>query len=351
MPKQDKPKAGAPQQPLRMEDLDLKKVEDSVSDKKETVFVTGSNGRLGREVIKMLLKKGDVVRALVKKREYVVDLPAGVIPFIGDLTDSKVCEQACSGADTVMHFAAIVSEYKATTDELMRVNVDGTRNLLDAIEKVGGVKHFIYPSSVDVYGRRRKEVLTEESELKPTDKYGYSKMLAEYVIERYKNSIPYTVFRMANIYGPGFEVAFFKIFKAIKEQKAYVIGNGQNSMPLLHVYDALRAFILAKNNPVSRGKVYNLCDGNNYTQEQLMATAAELLHVPKPSFHVTELIVKVLAKQRGLDSDELRFLTSDRKIDISKIRRELEFAPMVSIDAGGRDLVEKFMDKLQKNKM
>ncbi len=329
------------------EGIDMKAITDDIKDTRETVLVSGSNGRLGKEVIRMLLKKGDVVRALVKKREYIVDLPAGVIPYIGDLNDENVLDQACDGVRTVMHFAAIVSEYRATTEELLRVNVDGTRNLLEASEKAK-VDHFIYPSTVDVYGKRRKEILTEESELRPTDKYGHSKMLAEYVLEHYKASVPYTIFRMANLYGPGFEGPFFKILRAIKEQKAYLIGSGQNSMPLLHVYDAMRAFILAKNNSASKGKTYNLTDGINYTQEQLFAKAAELLHVPAPSQHISEIIVKVMAKKRGLDSDELRFLTSDRRVDISKVKNELGFSAMVTLDEGGGELVDKFLGRMQK---
>ncbi len=315
------------------------------SKKPEISVVTGASGRLGKELIKILIKRGDVVRALVKRREMIIELPSGVVPYVGDISDTNVLNDMIAGADNVFHFAAIVNAYKTSTEEIMRVNVDGTRNVLDSCEK-HGVKHFLFPSTVDVYGSKRKgELLDENAKLMPNDKYGYSKALAEKVIERYRQTVPYTIFRMATIYGPNFEGSFFKVFRAIVEQKAYIIGSGKNHLALIHLYDALQAFVLAKMNPVSLGKIYNLSDGEPYTQEHLLNLAADMLGVPRPTRHINELIVKFIARERGLDTDELRFLTSDRIIDISKIKAEIGFKPSVSMQRGGMELVEAFKRK------
>ncbi|MGC8623430.1 MAG: NAD-dependent epimerase/dehydratase family protein [Candidatus Micrarchaeia archaeon] len=307
-----------------------------------TILVTGSNGKLGKELIKSLIKKGDTVRALIKRKEMVVELPAGIIPFIGDLTDIHALKKAVEGTDTVFHLAAIVSEYKATTEEIIRVNVDGTRNIMDAAEESGG-PHVIFASTVDVYGHKRKDLLTEESAIDPKDRYAYSKVLAEQVINRYKPVVPFTIFRMANIYGPGFEAPFFKVFRLIKEGKARIIGKGDNKLNLVHIYDVLQAMLLAKENKVSRGKVYNLTDGQAHTQEFLFDFIADKLKVPRPSKHVSELLVRFLAKQYGIDSDELRFLMSSRLIDISKIRNELGYSPLIDIEKGGSSMIEDFL--------
>jgi dTDP-glucose 4,6-dehydratase len=289
----------------------------------------------------MLIKRGDTIRALVKRREMIIELPSGVIPYIGDINDTKVLNDAIAGADNVFHLAAIVSAYDNPTEEVIRVNVDGTRNVLDACEK-HGIKHFIFTSSHEVYGSKRKEVLDENSRLMPNDKYGYSKMLAERVIERYKQTVPFTIFRMATLYGPSFEGSFFKIFRILKEQKAYIIGSGKNHLALLHVYDALQAFVLAKGSPSSMGKIYNLSDGEAYTQEHLLGLAADMLGVPRPTRHMNELIVKLIAKERGFDSNEFRFLTSNRILDISKVKSEIGFNPSVSMQRGGMELIEEF---------
>jgi dihydroflavonol-4-reductase len=94
-------------------------------------------------------------------------MPSGVVPYVGDITNKKLLADAFKGVDVVYHLAAIVSEYKANTKELMRVNVQGTTNVLDAC-RANGVGHLVFASTVDVYGSNRKELLTEESKLKPT---------------------------------------------------------------------------------------------------------------------------------------------------------------------------------------
>lgn len=310
---------------------------------KKVVFVTGGAGRFGRQLVSQLVAAGYNVRVLVESSEKVINyLPTGVVPFIGKLDDKKVLSSACKGADVVVHLAAITSEYKYTTSEVMKTNVEGTANLLDACRQAG-VEHFIYTSTVDVYGRRRVERLVEDVELKPTDKYGYSKMLAEHEIIKYQDRLYFTIFRLATLYGPGFETAYYKVFKAVKEQKAYIIGSGDNHLSMLHVKDAIAGIMLAIENPESRGRIYNISDGISYTQSYLLELSAELLGVPKPTKHINPFIVNLLAKSRGLDSDELRFLTSNRRIVIDRIREELKYKPTINIKKGGSDLVKSFM--------
>lgn len=315
--------------------------------KPEISVVTGANGRLGKELVKLLLKRGDSVRALVQRKDFIVELPTGVVPYQGDINDPKALDDICKDADNVYHLAAIVSEYKATTEEIMRVNAEGTRSLMEACE-ANEVGQIIFTSSVDVYGTNRRDVLTEESKLMPKDRYGLSKMIAEQVIMRYKATVPYTIFRMANLYGPGYEDSFFKIFKVIKDGKAHIIGDGQNKLNIVHLYDVLQAMTLAKMKDAGKGNIYNLTDGNTYTQQYLYNLAADLMKVPRPTSKISKLVIKLVAKRRGVDSDELRFLTSSRVIDISKVIRELGYKPMINVEVGGAEMVRDFMEKEKK---
>lgn len=310
---------------------------------KEVSLVTGANGRFGRVLIKELIGKGHTVRALVLDKSMTVELPTGVIPYVGDITDRNVVNSACKGADNVFHLAAIVSQHHQYAHEIVRVNAEGTHTILDGCEK-NGVSHFLFTSSVDVYGIKRKETLTEDSGLDPKDKYGYSKALAEEAILEH-DAIPYTIFRMATVYGSGFENSFFKMFKALKKQKIFFIGKGTNHLALVHIDDAIDAMMLAVKNDKSRKRIYNLTDGNHYTQEYLLNMAADMLRVPRPTSHVSEFMVKLIAKSRNLDSDELRFLMSDRRISIDRIRDEIGFEPKVSIEQGGKEMVSEFLRK------
>jgi len=307
-------------------------------------LVTGANGKTGKELIKMLLNKGDRVRALVKRRESIMQLPPGVVPFLGDVTDAAVMDEACKGVDNVYHLAAIVSQYRAITEEIMKVNVEGTVNIMRACEH-NHVKHVVFLSSLDVYGHIRTENLTEDSELKPKDRYGLSKVLAEREVLKYTGKVPFTIFRIGQIYGPGFEHYFYKVFHAIQTQKAAIIGDGKNKLNLIHIDDALRAMLLATTNKVSRYKIYNLTDGQNYTQEQLFDFAADAMGVPRPTRHISRFIIKLVAKQKGIDSDELRFLTSSRIVDITKVKNELGFKAAVTLEDGASAFIKQFLDQ------
>ncbi len=313
---------------------------NSRKEKKEIVFVTGATGRLGRSLVQELIKNGNEVRALVKDRENMLQLPSGALPYLGNIADRNVLDSGCRGADVVYHLAAIVSEV-GMTDEILRVNVEGTKNILDAAAK-GKVKRIIYTSSVDVYGVKRKERLDEEASLEPQDRYGYSKTLAEREIIEHKPRVPYTIFRISTMYGNGFEHSFFKVFKALKDRKVVIIGKGSNRLTVIHVSDVIKAFMLAKDSEEAKNQIFNLSDGNLYTQEELIGIAADALQVPRPSMHLNELIIKVIAKRRGLNTDELRFLTSDRNIDISKARKVLGFKPRINVASGIKELVAEF---------
>jgi nucleoside-diphosphate-sugar epimerase len=311
----------------------------------KVIFVTGATGRLGGVMLKALVSSGSEVRALMMTKGETAQLVPGAIPFVGNLSDTRVIEEACDGAEVVFHFASIVYAAKETAEHVMKTNVEGTRHLLEACKKKK-VRHLIFTSTVDVYGRKRNGSLNEESQLLPTDKYGHSKMLAEQLIMR--SGVPYTIVRMANIYGPGFEHYFFKVFRAVREGKMVIIGNGRNRLAMVNVRDVIKALMLVKNNPqISIGKVYNIGDGAVYTQEGLIDLAADMMKVKRPQRHVSELLARMLAKTRNLDSDELKFLTSDRVIDISRIRKELGFNPEVDINTGGRELVDEFLNRVK----
>ncbi len=312
--------------------------------KGKTAFVTGASGRIGRGLTRALLRDGYEVRALAKTKEFMHRIPGGVVPYVGDITNKKALSDAFKGVDVVYHLAAIVSEYKAPTPELMKVNVDGTKNVLEAC-RANGVAHLVFASTVDVYGSNRDEVLTEQSRLRPTDKYGYSKMLAEKEIERYEDKLDYTIFRMAAIYGKEFAAPYFKMFKAVKEQKAYIIGAGDNHLSLIHIDDVVNGYMLAESQRRGGRNVYNLSDGVDYTQEQLLGMVADMLKVKKPKRHISSIVVRLLAKRRNLDSDELRFIMSNRQVDISKVKKELGFRPSVDMKDAGMELIKEFLAK------
>src|SRR5688572_15494079 len=100
-------------------------------------FVTGGSGYVGRNLIRQLVRRGDEVRALVRSpgsARVVGEL--GAVAVMGDLDDTRALQQGMAGCDTVFHAAAEVSEW-GPREQFERINVAGTRNVLDAARASG----------------------------------------------------------------------------------------------------------------------------------------------------------------------------------------------------------------------
>jgi dihydroflavonol-4-reductase len=92
-------------------------------------LVTGSTGFLGRHLVASLRAHGHDVVAVVRK---ATDVPSGVAPVRGDILDRASIERAVAGCDGVFHCAGKVSRRAEDAEELQRVHVEGTKNVLDA---------------------------------------------------------------------------------------------------------------------------------------------------------------------------------------------------------------------------
>ncbi len=326
-------------------------------EKSKVNLITGVTSRLGREIARKLIEKGEEVRAVIRDnpsnlKEWV-GVPSGVIPYVADITlphekDRQSLFEAASGVDAVFHIAAAVYNYNNTTDAMISTNARGTENVLDAAiagNYKGSKIHFLFASTASVYGHQRKgEVITEGSEVKPHAPYAKSKRIAEQVIESVAmahKELAYTIFRISTIYGNGYEKpSFCKLFRLIKEGKAKYIGNGENHLTLVNINDVVDAFLLAADSQASSNKIYNLSDGVPYTQKQLMDMAADYMHVPRPNGSVPLLIARLIAKAKGINSDELDFLASDRIISIEKIKAELGFEPKAKMEQEGLHMID-----------
>lgn len=155
------------------------------------VFLTGGSGFLGAYIMQTLVQKGYRVKALTrgKKIPFFIDpaTAAGVEWVEGDLFDPLLLEEAMTGVDAVIHAAAKVSFHDADRDELYKVNVEGTANMVNAAINTG-ISRFVYISSVAAIGRSTTgEEVKEDTKWDPerkTTHYAKSKFRAELEVWR-----------------------------------------------------------------------------------------------------------------------------------------------------------------------
>ena len=191
------------------------------------VLVTGAAGFVGRRLCRDLHDAGHIVRALVHKSD-----SAGVHAseiMTGDVTDRVIAAAAAQGMEAVVHLAARAHVMKDRVGnplaEYRRVNVDGTREVLDAAG-LSGVSYFILASSVKAVGEMSDGVWTSATIPHPVDPYGVSKLEAELLL-RDRDPISTCILRFPLVYGPGMRGNMLRLFDLI--DRGWPIPVGMNN--------------------------------------------------------------------------------------------------------------------------
>jgi nucleoside-diphosphate-sugar epimerase len=161
------------------------------------ILITGAAGMIGRKLTERLVNDGSLnAREIAKLTLIDIVAPARPAGFAGELTlaaadlaDPGAADKAVSGRpDVIFHLAAIVSgEAELDFDKGYRVNLDGTRALIDAVRKLGQGYHpkLVFTSSIAVFGAPYPEAIPDEFHLTPLTSYGTQKAICELLIADY----------------------------------------------------------------------------------------------------------------------------------------------------------------------
>jgi nucleoside-diphosphate-sugar epimerase len=162
------------------------------------ILIVGGGGMLGQKLVTELAKTGKLIE---KKIDQIIladafiepRIPSGasfeIIAQVADITSNGVAESLIgSKVDVIFHLAAIVSgEAEADFEKGYRVNVDGTRNLFEAIRKIddGYCPRVVFTSSVAVYGGPYPDIVGDDFHLQPRTSYGTQKAIGELLLNDY----------------------------------------------------------------------------------------------------------------------------------------------------------------------
>jgi UDP-glucose 4-epimerase len=170
------------------------------------LFLTGGAGYIGSACLRWLIRHGHDPIAYDNLSEgNAAAVPDGRL-VIGDIADTARMASAMRqhGCEAVMHFAALASvpDSIADPDGYYRVNVIGTKNVLDAMRQAG-VSRIVFSSTAATYGFRAEMPLREDSPQTPETPYGTTKLAAEWLIKDYARAygLGYTLLRYFNASG------------------------------------------------------------------------------------------------------------------------------------------------------
>lgn len=303
--------------------------------------VTGATGHIGNVLVRKLYERGYQVVAFVLKNDNI-DIFKGLnIEYkYGDVNDIESLENAFLGADVVFHLAGIIEIGNGNKAKMYKVNVEGTKNVVDVCKKVG-VKKLVYTSSVHAIKEKPKgEVIEETNEFSSKFVKGtYAKTKAEatkYVLDAQDEKLDVIITHPSGVIGP-YEYKRSNLGQLIidcyyKKMKAYLDG-GYNFVDVRDVADGL-VLALEKGRP---GQCYILA-GHYVSIKELMKYVEEITHVPAPKFKIarwfayatgflSEIYYKIMKQKPLFTSYSVYTTGTNSNFSIQKAQKELGYNP------------------------
>lgn len=244
------------------------------------LLITGSSGFVGSYFINKYKNKYEIK----------------TFSFLKD--DFKTLE--CNDLDVVFHLSALVHQMGgASTSEYEKVNITQTLELARKAKK-SGVKHFIFMSTVKVYGEETDSKYTEDGICDPEDEYGKSKLKAELELKKIEDeSFKVSIIRTPIVYGYGVKANIKNLINLVNKVPVLPFGNIQNNRSMVfvgnlcHLVDEIiiqekaGIFLASDDKPLSTTKLIKLIAQGLDKKVYLVKIPffESLLKLVKPSFH------------------------------------------------------------------
>lgn len=323
------------------------------------ILVTGGTGFIGSNLVKALTAKRKDVRCLIRNKSDITSLKGLKLETVkGDLTDRHSLPEATKGVEIVYHLAAVTNLLGGKIDTYQLVNVDGTRNILEAC-LTAGVKKFIYFSSIVAAGPSYGGVpLDENSPCHPLTPYGKSKYEAEKIVLQFFRDykLPVVIIRPSNVYGPGGLFGYVPIFiKGVDKKIFFTIGSGNRLMSFCYIDNLIEAAILAEER-FAPGQIYFISDERPHTFNELIETIAEEEKIKLFNLHIPlwvaygfgyflELLSKVWKSLPPVSRSSIKNISGYSWVcDISKVKKELGYLPNIELKEGIKRTVAWFRE-------
>jgi nucleoside-diphosphate-sugar epimerase len=301
------------------------------------VAVTGAGGFIGAAVCRRLVDDGVEVAGLdlPSAGDRVRATGAGFVAC--DVTDASAVAGALRDVPHVVHTAAIVSDW-GPMDEFVRVNVGGTRNVLDAARDADRVLHV---SSVAIWGHDFTADVHEDSEPRPSgDPYVDTKGASD-VLARERGA---TVVRPGDVYGPGSTPWTIRPLRSLRARRLAVPRRGV--MTPVYVDDLVDLILLALVHPEARGRTFVGWEGPPVSVRDFFDRYARMLGrgrapaLPGPLLKLAAAADEALARLRGRPPTATRwavsYLSRESAYRASRAQELLGWHPRVDLDEGMR---------------
>ena len=252
------------------------------------LLITGATGFIGSRMAQRLHARGLELVLLGRLRNEVEQQRAAHLRSLGltvndvDLT-SEDLSRYLDGVERVIHLAAAQHEANQPEPYFEKINVEGTRRLLDACVKEG-VRRLVFGSTIGVYGQALDGEISEHSPVAPDNHYGRTKLAAEQLVRQYGKQLEVAVARISETYGPG-DYRLLKLFSGIQKGVFFLIGSGENLHQLVYVDDLVDG-------------LYELATSGTTAGQTVVLAGDEIVSTRDMCRHIADAVNKPLRRLR-----------------------------------------------------
>lgn len=300
-------------------------------------FITGATGLVGSHVVDQLVDDGHDVIGVTRSRSNASHLPEEATIVEGDITDKESLREPMAGVDGVFHIAAwaYLGPGPDNVEKAGRINVEGTRNVLELIEELG-VDKGVYTSTVGLYSDAETGVVDETYRPSPPPSvYLRTKWEAHYEVAKpmMDEGLPLVVVLPGNVFGRWDKPygTTRGVLRGYLEEELPIVPEGW-SFPYEYAEDTARSHIRAMEQG-DPGEEYIIA-GDSRTLDELFSIAESITGVPTPNTAPTalfslfasgmRLVERVTTPPEGFESETLEFLSGNSvRVDNSKAKQEL----------------------------
>jgi len=313
--------------------------------------VVGGTGFIGSHLVQGLIGQGCDVRVPVRAtsdRELLAEVPCEIREVRFDHTGGLTV--LMDGVDTVFHLASVRGAgWSYNDEEIYEANVGLTKSLLEAAT-LSGVRHFIYVSSVSVYGHPWGGPVHEGMPPDPATRYGRTKLESESLVRKYheERGLGVTIVQPVITYGPRDTWGMVpKLVRLIRGRKYLTVGNGENRVHLIYIDDLVRGLLLVMNRSADTLDTFILAGPTPIRINDLVRSVSSLVDVRVPGWHaplglataaarILEAVYETfrLRREPFLTRDKLDIMCRDRYFSSHRARKELGFVPTVEYAEG-----------------
>ncbi len=311
------------------------------------ILVTGASGFVGQCLIKALKLKNISFVGIVRQFSHP---NFDGMAEVADFSIPDIWQKPLTHCDIVIHLAARVHVMREVTENpleaFLSVNLHGTLNLAQAAAKAG-VKRFIYVSSIKVNGEYTENKPFSEHDIpNPQDPYANSKYQTEIkLLELAKTTaMEVVIIRPPLVYGAEVKANFLQLMSLVKRSFPLPLACIKNQRSMIYVGNLVDAIITCATHPKAANQLYLVSDNELVSTPQLVRELAHALGKKSLVLPFPIFLMKFLAWLFGKSTTVDR-LTQSLVIDISKIRKELDWEPPHTMEQGLIATAEWFKSK------